>query len=219
MQAAIFDLDGTLVNSLPGIAEALNNALAHHNLSTHPPDLVEHFIGNGSRMLVYRGIGGEPVDSLVDEVHESFLSCYSESLISGTHLYPGIRKLLENLHLDEMPLAVCSNKPHRYTMEIMTRMFSWVPWTMILGQQKSVPIKPDPTGALSIARAMKIPASEIAFVGDSTVDFETAEAAGMHPVLVEWGFSAIEDLNRTAASIFSTTTDLRKFLRAPRGVS
>ena len=104
-------------------------------------------------------------------------------------------------------------------MEIMTRMFSWVPWTMILGQQKSVPIKPDPTGALSIARAMKIPASEIAFVGDSTVDFETAEAAGMHPVLVEWGFSAIEDLNRTAASIFSTTTDLRKFLQAPRGVS
>ena len=74
MRAAIFDLDGTLVNSLPGIAEALNHALAEHDLSTHPPDLVEQFIGNGSRMLVYRGIGGEPVDSLVNKVHESFLS-------------------------------------------------------------------------------------------------------------------------------------------------
>ena len=219
MRAAIFDLDGTLVNSLPGIAEALNHALAEHDLSTHPPDLVEQFIGNGSRMLVHRGIGGEPVDSLVDEVHESFLSCYSESLISGTHLYPGIRRLLETLHLEGMPLAVCSNKPHRYTAEIMTRMFSWVPWTRILGQKKSVPIKPDPAGALSIARAMNVPASEVAFVGDSTVDFETAQAAGMHPVLVEWGFTAIEDLNRTTASIVSTTTDLRKLLQGPAGVS
>ena len=98
-------------------------------------------------------------------------------------------------------------------------MFSWVPWTRILGQKKSVPIKPDPAGALSIARAMNVPASEVAFVGDSTVDFETAQAAGMHPVLVEWGFTAIEDLNRTTASIVSTTTDLRKFLQGPPGVS
>ncbi len=215
MRAAIFDLDGTLVNSLPGIADALNSALAAQGLSTHPRDLVERFIGNGSRMLVRRGIGGDPPDTLVDKIHESFLSFYSESLISGTHLYPGVRTMLETLHLDGMPMAVCSNKPHQYTVAIMTQMFSWVPWIMVLGQKKSIPIKPDPAGALSIASAMQIPASEIAFVGDSTVDFETARAAGMNPVLVEWGFSPQEKLALTTAPLVSSTTALRKFLQAP----
>tara|TARA_B100001093_G_C26755395_1_gene983151 strand:+ start:216 stop:866 length:651 start_codon:yes stop_codon:yes gene_type:complete len=215
MRAAIFDLDGTLVNSLPGIADALNSALAAQGLSTHPRDLVERFIGNGSRMLVRRGIGGEPPDALVDKIHESFLSFYSESLISGTHLYPGVRTMLKDLHLDGMPMAVCSNKPHQYTVAIMTQMFSWVPWIMVLGQKKSIPIKPDPTGALSIASAMQIPASEIAFVGDSTVDFETARAAGMNPVLVEWGFSPLEKLALTTAPLVSSTTALRKCLQAP----
>jgi len=215
MRAAIFDLDGTLVNSLPGIADALNSALAAQGLSTHPRDLVERFIGNGSRMLVRRGIGGDPPDTLVDKIHESFLSFYSESLISGTHLYPGVRTMLETLHLDGMPMAVCSNKPHQYTVAIMTQMFSWVPWIMVLGQKKSIPIKPDPSGALSIASAMQIPASEIAFVGDSPVDFETARAAGMNPVLVEWGFSPQEKLALTTAPLVSSTTALRKFLQAP----
>ena len=215
MRAAIFDLDGTLVNSLPGIADALNSALAAQGLSTHPRDLVERFIGNGSRMLVRRGIGGDPPDTLVDKIHESFLSFYSESLISGTHLYPGVRTMLETLHLDGMPMAVCSNKPHQYTVEIMTQMFSWVPWIMVLGQKKSIPIKPDPSGALSIASAMQIPASEIAFVGDSPVDFETARAAGMNPVLVEWGFSPQEKLALTTAPLVSSTMALRKFLQAP----
>lgn len=219
MRAAIFDLDGTLVNSLPGIADGLNSALAAEGLSTHPPDLVERFIGNGSRMLVRRGIGGEPPETLVDKIHESFLSFYSKSLISGTHLYPGIRTMLESLHLDGMPMAVCSNKPHQYTVAIMTEMFSWIPWIMVLGQKTSVPIKPDPAGALSIARAMQIPTSDIAFVGDSTVDFETARAAGMHSVLVEWGFSSREKLARTSAPLVPTTKALRKFLQAPHRVS
>jgi len=166
-------------------------------------------------MLVRRGIGGDPPDTLVDKIHESFLSFYSESLISGTHLYPGVRTMLETLHLDGMPMAVCSNKPHQYTVAIMTQMFSWVPWIMVLGQKKSIPIKPDPSGALSIASAMQIPASEIAFVGDSPVDFETARAAGMNPVLVEWGFSPQEKLALTTAPLVSSTTALRKFLQAP----
>ena len=215
IRAVIFDLDGTLVDSLPGIAGGLNRALTGHELPAHPPEAVKRFVGNGSRMLVRRGIGGDPPEALVDKVHEDFLSFYAEEHISGTNLYPGIRAMLETLHHAGMPLAVCSNKPHHYTEDIMSRMFSWVPWVKVLGQKESIPVKPDPAGALSIALAMRISAPEIAFVGDSLVDFETGRAAGMQPVLVEWGFNPAEKLTEATAPLVSSVTDLRKFLQAP----
>ena len=215
IRAAIFDLDGTLVDSLPGIADGLNGALSARGLPSHPPEKVERFVGNGSWMLVRRGIGGAPSEALVEEVHEIFLSLYAESHITGTHLYPGIRSMLESLHRDGMPLAVCSNKPHRYTVDIISRMFSWVPWMQVLGQKESIPAKPAPTGALSIAHMMNIPPSEVAFVGDSLVDFETGKAAGMQPVLVGWGFTSAEKLKRANAPIVFSVSDLHKFLQAP----
>ena len=216
-KAVIFDLDGTLVDSLPGITAGLNRALAIHGFPAHPAARVKGFVGNGSRMLVRRGIGGTPTDELVEQVHQDFFTAYEEtSLEGGTHLYPGIREMLEVLHQEGLPLAVCSNKPHHYTVEIMDRMFDWVPWAMILGQQESLPRKPDPTGALQIARQMELPPAKIAFVGDSVVDFETARAARMQAILVEWGFSPTAELRGTAAPLVASAAALRKFLRAPR---
>ena len=214
-RAAIFDLDGTLVDSLPGITAGLNPALDSHGLPVHPASRVETFIGDGSRMLVRRGIGGEPPGELVENVHREFLSAYEESSLEGTCLYPGIREMLEELDSHGFTLGVCSNKPHQYTEQIMERMFSWVPWAMILGQQDSLPRKPDPSGALQIARRMKLPPSEIAFVGDSLVDFETGRAAGMKTVLVEWGFTPAAELRKTEAALVSCATELRRFLQAP----
>ena len=167
-------------------------------------------------MLVRRGIGGKPTDELVERVHQDFLPAYEESWLEGTHLYPGIRKMLEELHLEGLPLAVCSNKPHHYTVEIMTRMFNWVPWAKILGQQNTLPPKPDPTGALQIAERMKVSPPEVAFVGDSPVDFETGRAAGMQPVLVEWGFTPPDTLKETMAPLMPSVAALRAFLPVPR---
>ncbi len=216
IRAAIFDLDGTLVDSLPGIANGLNRALAIHGLPPHPAARVQGFVGNGSRMLVRRGLGGAPSDELVEQVHRDFFTAYEETSVEGTHLYPGIREMLEALHQESLPLAVCSNKPHHYTVEIINRMFDWVPWAMILGQQDSLPRKPDPIGALQIAQRMELPPAEVAFVGDSMVDFETARAAGMQAILVEWGFSSTDELRGTTAPLVSSAAALRKCLRAPR---
>ena len=216
IRAAIFDLDGTLVDSLPGIAAGLNRALAIHGFPPHPATRVKGFVGNGSRMLVQRGIGGTPTAELVEQVHRDFFTAYEETSQEGTHLYPGIREMLELLHHESLPLAICSNKPHHYTVEIVNRMFNWVPWAMILGQQKSLPRKPDPTGALQIARQMELPPAKIAFVGDSVVDFETARAARMQAILVEWGFSPTDELRRTTAPLVSSAAALRKFLQVPR---
>ena len=215
IRAAIFDLDGTLVDSLPGITTGLNRALDSHGLQSHPSSRVETFIGDGSRMLVRRGIGGDPPGELVENVHRDFLAAYAESSLEGTHLYPGIREMLEELHDHGLLLGICSNKPHYYTEQIMERMFCWVPWAMILGQQESLPRKPDPSGALQIARQMELPPSEIAFVGDSLVDFETGSSAGMKTVLVEWGFTPATKLRKTESPLVSCATELRRFLQAP----
>ncbi len=215
IRAVIFDLDGTLVDSLPGITAGLNQALATHGLATQPPGRVRRFVGNGSRMLVRRGIGGNPPDELVEAVHRDFFPAYAECWREGTLLYPGIRDLLKSLHREGLPLAVCSNKPHRYAVEIMHLLFDWVPWAMILGQQESLPGKPDPTAALQIARHISVPPAEIAFVGDSLVDFETATAAGMQPLLVTWGFRPEKELRTTTSPLMSSATALRRFLLAP----
>ena len=97
IRGVIFDLDGTLVDSLPGIAAGLNRALAIHGFAPHPATRVRRFIGNGSRMLVQRGIEGVPTAGLVELVHRDFLAAYEETSLEGTHLYPGIRELLEDL--------------------------------------------------------------------------------------------------------------------------
>ena len=215
IRAAIFDLDGTLVDSLPGIADGLNRALESKGCPTHSQEEIETFIGNGAWMLAKRGLVGDPSDEEVTDLQDAFFREYGESWHSGTTLYPGIRELLEELHKKNIPLAVFSNKPHRYTVEIMETLFGWVPWLMVLGQQTSMPRKPDPTGALMIAEKLTLPPSEIAFVGDSTVDFETAEAAGMQAFLVNWGFHPSDQLQATKAPLMQSAAELREHLLAP----
>ena len=215
IRAAIFDLDGTLVDSLPGIADGLNRALESKGRPPHSLDRIGTFIGNGAWMLAKRGLTGDPSKEEVNELQEAFFREYGESWLSGTTLYPGLRELLEELHEENIPLAVCSNKPHHYTVEIMQTLFDWVPWVMVLGQQKIIPRKPDPTGALMIAEKLALPPSEIAFVGDSTVDFETGEAAGMQAVLVNWGFHSSEMLRATKAPLMQSAAELCRHLLAP----
>ncbi len=211
--AFIFDLDGTLVESLPGIATALNRALAAHDLPTHPESAVRNFIGNGSWMLCRRG-APDVEDALVDQLETRFFADYNTCWQDGTHPFPGIDDLLKTLVHDHTPLAVFSNKPHDFTVDIVAALFPDIPFVSVLGHKTDAPRKPDPAGALEIATALHVPHADIAFIGDSTVDHDTAINAGMQPLLVDWGYHDRPALEKTGSPVVSSPDQILPSLAA-----
>jgi phosphoglycolate phosphatase len=188
MDALIFDLDGTLVESLPGIAASLNRALALHGLPGHSHAAVRGFIGDGAKTLVTRALTGLSRLDLVDSVLASFAADYAISWPSGTAVYPGILELLEKLGSRGIRLAVLSNKPHPFTVEIVEKLFPENTFSAILGNREGLAHKPDPTGALEIACALGLAAENCILIGDSTMDLDTANNAGMESIAVTWGY-------------------------------
>jgi phosphoglycolate phosphatase len=213
IQAAIFDLDGTLVESLPGIAAGLNRALAAHGHPIHPEETVRAFIGDGAWMLARRAIPDAP-DPEVDRVEAAFKQEYANTWQDGTFLFDGILPLLDHLVTTGIPLAVLSNKPHDFTVGIVRHLFPAGSFRAVLGQRHDTPKKPDPAGPLAIAAQLAVPPATIAVIGDSTVDFETAVHAGMQPVLVDWGYHTRDALLATGAPVLSNPDDLRDHLAA-----
>lgn len=196
----IFDLDGTLVDSLDGIAASLNHALHASNLPTHSHDAVRGFIGNGARVLIERGTPAGSADSLIEVVEQAFKAHYDLHWPAGTIAYNGIEDLLENLQRRGHELAVLSNKPHPFTEAMVARLFPTIRFAVVLGQRTGIPHKPDPTGALEIAATLGLAPAQCYVIGDSTMDIETALNAGMRPVAVTWGFHDRERLIAAGAT-------------------
>ena len=188
----IFDLDGTLVDSLPGIATALNHALDDLQLPTHSQEIVETFIGDGVLNLVIRALGADHADRQ-DELLAAFQKHYSEDWKTGTHPYPGFMKLLTEFQKREIPMAVLSNKPHEYTVAIVETLFPKNLFTSVRGHQEEFPKKPDPTTAHQIISDWNLKPEEVAYVGDSTVDLATARNGDMLPLIFSWGYGTPEN--------------------------
>jgi phosphoglycolate phosphatase len=184
----IFDLDGTLVESLPGIAASLNRALAALGREAHQHPAVRGFIGDGAKMLVRRALGADATEELEAAALAVFAADYGKGWPEGTHVYPGMRELLAWLQKQGIPLAVLSNKPHGFTMEIVSRLFPAGTFGVVLGQQGDLPHKPDPRGALEIAATLGLAPADCVIIGDSTMDLETAARAGMKSIAVTWGY-------------------------------
>lgn len=184
----IFDLDGTLVDSLPGIATSLNLALTDHGKPVHSTTAVRSFIGNGARELVIRALGGGVSALEIEAVEDSFKVHYAGNWQSGTLVFPGVPGLLKRFAAAGYRLAVLSNKPHDFTVEIVRYFFPDIAFHAVFGQRPEVPRKPDPAGALEIAVAFELPPAACVMIGDSTMDLETGARAGMHTVAVTWGY-------------------------------
>lgn len=195
MNALIFDLDGTLVESLPGIAASLNRSLSLHGLPGHSYAAVRNFIGNGARKLVERALSGVSRLDLTDSVLESFAADYEISWPDGTSVYPGIHELLAALRSSEIPMAVLSNKPHAFTVEIVEKLFPENTFSAILGNREGLSHKPDPSGALEIANSLGLSPENCTLIGDSTMDLDTARNAGMKSIAVTWGYHDRERLS------------------------
>ncbi|BDS05974.1 phosphoglycolate phosphatase [Oceaniferula spumae] len=188
IRAVIFDLDGTLVHSLPGIAASLNRVLAKSEMPTHTESVVRGFIGDGMRVLVQRALTAENSDVDLDAMVDSLKEDYANTWTTGTAPYPDVTEVLHALLERGTGVAVLSNKPHIYCREITDKLFPRVPFTAVIGQRDGIPAKPDPSGAIAVAKELNIPVSEIAFLGDSTIDLLTARNAGMIPIAATWGY-------------------------------
>lgn len=197
----IFDLDGTLVDSLQGIAASLNHALTASGLPTHSPGVVRGFIGNGARILIQRATPPDSPGELLDTVEKAFKADYDITWPTGTFAYDGIVGLLESLQARGYPLAVLSNKPHPFTFHIVAQVFPSIDFKVVLGQLPGIPHKPDPAGAHEIANLIGLLPEECTIIGDSTMDIETARNAGMRAIAVTWGFHDRERLIAAGADV------------------
>lgn len=199
----IFDLDGTLVDSLPGIADSLNRALEKHQQPTHERSAVRGFVGNGLQTLVERALHKDADETLVAAVIEDFKKDYAISWANGTKPYPAITNLLRELQRSGHQLAVLSNKTHEFTRTITREVFPTIHFTLVLGQQPGVPHKPHPGGAFKIANAMGCAPENCILIGDSSADIETATNANMASIAVTWGYHDRHKLIRAGAKRFA----------------
>lgn len=203
IRGLIFDLDGTLVDSLPGIATALNHSLDDLKLPNHPQNVVETFIGDGILNLVIRALGPDLADQQ-EALLGAFQKHYAEDWKTGTHPYPGFVELLEEFRERKIPMAVLSNKPHAYTVEIVKALFPKNIFDSVLGQREEFPKKPDPTTARQIISDWNLRPGEVAYVGDSTVDLATARNGKMIPLIFSWGYGTPKDF-----PLMDSVNDLR----------
>ena len=189
----IFDLDGTLIDSLEDIAVCMNKVLEELNLPIHKIDDYKYFVGSGVDVLVNNALK-DSSQEIKNEVLERFKKEYDQQLHAKTKPYAGIYELLDELKKLDYNLAVLSNKPHDFTVAYINYLFKDYNFKEVHGQKKEVPKKPDPIGAINIAKALNIPCSEIFFVGDTMVDMQTAKSANMKAIGVLWGFRDEEEL-------------------------
>lgn len=197
IKAAVFDLDGTLTNTLGDIATAMNRSLRLHGLPEFQVDEYRYLVGDGAKVLAQRAVRDR--QELAESVRREYQAYYQEHTLDTTRPYPGIPELLQALTERGIQVCVLSNKPHADTCGVVRHFFPEIPFAQIRGQVEGVPVKPDPTGALLIARALGLKPEEFVYLGDTNVDMRTALNAGMHPVGVTWGFRPAEELAQAGA--------------------
>jgi len=202
-QAVIFDLDGTLINSLEDIADAMNYTLSSFGFPTHNYDAYKYFVGNGLMNLVRTSIPQSALENqqMVQLCFETMIDKYQKYLLNKTHLYSGVKELLDILSSKKMKMAVLSNKANKLTQQICNSLLKEWSFDIIMGSMEDFPRKPHPDSALFIAKKLNIPPENIIYMGDSNIDMKTANAAGMFPVGVTWGFRTREELQDAGAKL------------------
>jgi phosphoglycolate phosphatase len=200
--AVIFDLDGTLLDTLADIAESANRVLASHGLCTLPVDDYRQFVGQGLRRLLERVIPpGDEQEPLIRTCTREFRGVYSREWNVRTRPYPGVLELLGRLTSQGVPMAVLSNKPHEFARRCVEHYFPETPFEAVLGEGNGIPPKPDPTGARMIIEQIGLTPEEFVYLGDTPTDMATAIAVGTLPVGVLWGFRPREELEAAGAEL------------------
>lgn len=208
----IFDLDGTLLNTLPDIADAMNRALRIHHLPEHPTDAYKMMVGNGARKLAERAVGEH--QELAAAVLADYQAWYENHWNIKTRPYDGMPETLAAMERQGLSLCVLSNKPNADTVHVVTHFYPERNWSMIRGQLPGVPVKPDPAGVMLMLDALCVDASDCLFVGDSAVDMETAANSGILSIGAAWGFRGREELISAGARfVIDSPAELPELIR------
>lgn len=200
-RAAIFDLDGTLLDTIEDLTDSINAALTAQGYPVRTIGECKSLVGDGLSTFILRALP-ESVREHPEAVRRLLEATRAEYRLRSTvktKPYPGIRAMLEKLTERKIPLAILSNKPQAATISVVAHYFPGVLFRAVFGARETVPIKPDPAGALEIAALLKLPPREILFLGDTNTDMRTAAAAGMFGVGALWGFRSAEELNAAGA--------------------
>ena len=212
--AVIFDLDGTLANTLEDIADNMNRVLSGQGFPVHEYDAYRFYVGNGLKNLVTRCLPENArTDNMIAACHDRMVAEYSMNYIRKTRLYDGISELLDALSLQHVKLAVLSNKADPLTQKICAVLLKNWKFDSVMGASDRFPRKPDPASALFIAEQMGVMPARVCYLGDSNVDMKTAIAAGFYPVGAGWGFRPKEELIENGAKkVIDHPTELLKVL-------
>ena len=196
----IFDLDGTLIDSLEDIAVCMNQVLEELNLPTHKIDDYKYFVGGGISILVDNALDKNTSDETKQLVTEKFKIVYDQKLHAKTLPYDGIYDLLDELKKLDFKIGILSNKPHEFTIAYASNLFSKYDMKEVHGQKAHIAKKPDPIAAIQIAESFNVPCEEVYFVGDTMVDMQTAVNAKMIGIGVLWGFRDEDELMENGAT-------------------
>lgn len=207
-QAVIFDLDGTLLDTLDDLADSVNYVLKKREFPERTKDEVRSFVGNGIHKLIERSVPENTADDIVEEVFEEFVPYYRTHCMEKTKPYDGIVELLHSLKLSGIRIAVVSNKADDAVHTLCNVCFANL-FDEIVGERSGIARKPAPDSVNEVLRRLVLEPSQAVYIGDSDVDVETAKNAGMKCIAVDWGFRDRECLEAAGATeIVSGTTEL-----------
>ncbi|HUX13022.1 MAG TPA: HAD family hydrolase [Spirochaetia bacterium] len=221
VRGILFDLDGTLLDTIDDISDAANTVLRRHGFPLFTSEDYRRMVGWGITELMRRCIPGERVDrQLLDSCVAEMKAEYAAHPVDRTRPYEGVIAVVRELGRRGYKLAVLSNKAHELTTIIVEKIFPADSFAVVQGQRSSIPPKPDPEAALSICATFGLKPSEMLYVGDTAVDMETALNAGMTPLGVSWGFrDRTEVVNAGARMVIDTPYELLEILAGVPGTA
>lgn len=197
IRAVLFDLDGTLTDTLQDIADAMNRSLRLHGLPEWPLDAYRYLVGDGAKKLAQRAVRDR--QALAVSVQREYQAYYQAHTQVATRPYDGVPEMLHALQARGIPMAVFSNKPDADTKNVVAHFFPEIRWAVVRGQVEGIPVKPDPSGALAAAEKLGVLPGEVLYLGDTATDMHCARNAGMQPVGALWGFRTADELQEAGA--------------------